>query len=134
MIRVSGSTCIAALAFAFALGGPSAGSADATRYIPVLEQRAAILECRREMGLRGAARFGGEWPEIPAGGQTITWIAPSPNLAPAQADRINECADSRLGRAPTPRFTSSVPVERTVVQLCPRGASVLVGGNGYCPQ
>jgi hypothetical protein len=108
-------------------------SADPNRYIPVLEQRAAILDCRYEMGLRGPARFGAEWPELPPGGQTITWILPATNLSPSQADRVNACADERLGRNPTPRFASenAEPVERRYV-ACPRHASVIFGGSTYC--
>lgn len=108
------------------------GFADPNRYIPVLEQRAAILDCRYEMGLRGAARFGAEWPETPPGGQTVTWILPGPNLTPAQTDRINECADERLGRAKTPRFTSGQTSERFEYRRCPPGAPVILGGTTYC--
>ncbi|MGX0904076.1 hypothetical protein ACSSV8_002662 [Roseovarius sp. MBR-79] len=113
--------------------GPVTASADVNRYIPVLEQRTAILDCRYEMGLRGAARFGAEWPELPPGGQTITWILPGSNLSPAQADRVNACADERLGRNPTPRFA----VERREhterrYSACPRHAPVIVGGSTYC--
>jgi hypothetical protein len=107
--------------------------AESGRYIPVLEQRAAILDCRYEMGLRGAARFAAEWPEIPPGGQTITWILPGPDLNPAQTDRINACADERLGRKPTPRFASDAP-EKTERRYgpCPRNAPLLFGGATYC--
>ncbi|MGR3462420.1 MAG: hypothetical protein ACU0AX_08810 [Roseovarius sp.] len=111
----------------------SALSADPDRYIPVLEQRAAILDCRYEMGLRGPARFGAEWPEVPPGGQTITWILPASNLSPAETDQINECADERLGRNPTPRFASNGRngTSRRYV-VCPRHAPVLFGGTTYC--
>ncbi|NCO23008.1 MAG: hypothetical protein GW905_13745 [Rhodobacterales bacterium] len=106
--------------------------ANPSRYIPVLEQRAAILDCRYDMGLRGAARFGAEWPETPPGGQTVTWILPGPNLTPAQTDEINKCADKRLGRAATPRFTSGAKTERFEYRKCPPGAPVIVGGATYC--
>lgn len=101
--------------------------------IPVQEQRKAILDCRYEMGIRGPARFGATWSELPPGGSTVSWIVPGTNLSPAQADRINECADQRLGRASTPRFASeaqekSVRVRRT----CPAHAPVMFGGSTYC--
>jgi len=121
----------AAFGLGLAAGNASAVSANPDRYIPVLEQRAAILDCRYEMGLRGPARFGAEWPEVPPGGQTITWILPGPNLGPAQADRINGCADERLGRNPTPRFASDTP-ETTERRTCPRHAPVIFGGAAYC--
>jgi hypothetical protein len=113
--------------------GPSRALADPARYIPVLEQRAAILDCRYEMGIRGPARFGAEWPEIPPGGQTITWILPGQGLGPEQTDRINECADQRLGRAPTPRFATGAPQAKPEAYgTCPRHAPVLFGGSTYC--
>src|SRR6056297_3180683 len=97
-----------------------ASFADPNRYIPVRDQRAAILDCRYEMGLRGAARFAAKWPEVQPGGQTISWIVPGPNLSPAQTDRVNECADKRLGLFPTPRDhrgqhrpAHSLPTRRT---------------------
>lgn len=123
----------ALLGLGLSVASASAGFADPNRYIPVLEQREAILDCRYEMGLRGPARFAAEWPEIPPGGQTVSWIVPGPNLSPAQTDRVNECADKRLGRNPTPRFASSQ--QRTVERRfsrCPKRAAVLVGGSGYC--
>jgi len=110
-----------------------ASFADPNRYIPVRDQRAAILDCRYEMGLRGAARFAAEWPEVPPGGQTVSWIVPGPNLSPAQTDRVNECADKRLGRNPTPRFASGQQqtVERRYSR-CPKHAAILYGGSGVC--
>jgi len=128
---------VAGLGTAFGLGfaalGPTRALAGSGRYIPVLEQRAAILDCRYEMGIRGPARFGAQWPEIPPGGQTITWISPGQGLSPQQADRINECADERLGRNPTPRFaaTTAATTERRYVG-CPSHAPALFGGSTYC--
>jgi len=111
---------------------PSTGFAGSDRYIPVLEQRAAILDCRYEMGLGGAARFGAEWPEIPPGGQTITWILPGSGLTPAETDRINECADERLGRPKTPRFSTRTETKKVKYRKCPPGAPVIFGGSTYC--
>lgn len=111
----------------------STGFADPDRYIPVLEQRAAILDCRYEMGIGGAARFGAEWPEIPPGGQTITWILPSSDLTAVQTDQINECADKRLGRAKTPRYSSSTETKKkNKYSKCPPGAPIMFGGSLYC--
>jgi len=124
---------IAALGVVISAVAPAKVSADPNRYIPVLEQRAAILDCRYEMGLRGPARFGAEWPEIPPGGLTVTWILPRHGLSPQQADRINECADQRLGRNPTPRFASAAPATHEGRSNgCPRHAPVLFGGSTYC--
>lgn len=112
--------------------GSTAARADASRRIPVLEQRAAILDCRYEMGLRGTARFGAQWREIPPGGPTVTWIVPGPGLSPSQADRVNQCADERLGRAKTPRFAAHAEPRRTEYRRCPPGAPVILGGAAYC--
>jgi len=103
-------------------------TAAAERYIPVHEQRKAIMDCRYEMGFRGPAHFGAEFPDVPPGGQTHLWIIPDANLSVANADRINACADERLGRSP-----AKVEVTRTEhVGACPASASVLYGGVGYC--
>ena len=123
----------AVLAGGLTLVAATSATADPDRYIPVLEQRAAILDCRYEMGLRGRARFGAEWPEIPPGGQTITWILPGPGLSPSQTDKVNECADERLGRRPTPRFASGAQESgERKYRTCPEHASVLFGGSTYC--
>ncbi|MGX0977047.1 L-aminopeptidase/D-esterase-like protein [Roseovarius sp. MBR-51] len=107
--------------------------ANAAPRIPVLEQRKAILDCRYEMGFRGQARFGATWSELPPGGSTISWIVPGSNLSPAQADRINECADQRLGRASTPRFATQAQRQSVRVRgSCPSHAPVLFGGSTYC--
>lgn len=101
--------------------------------IPVLEQRKAILDCRYEMGMHGPARFGATWQELPPGGNTVSWIVPGSNLSPAQADRINDCADQRLGRAPTPRFASGAQQQTVRVRsACPSHAPVIFGGFLYC--
>lgn len=110
----------------------STSFADPNRYIPVLEQRAAILDCRYDMGLRGTANFGGVWPEVPPGGQTVQWIVPNSNLTPVQTDQINECADKRLGRANTPRFASRTEKVKVKHNRCPPWASVMYRGSGYC--
>ncbi|MFU8777852.1 MAG: hypothetical protein ACNA7M_09315 [Roseovarius sp.] len=101
--------------------------------IPVQEQRKAILDCRYEMGLRGPVRFGATWSELPPGGSTVSWIVPGSNLSPVQADRINECADQRLGRAQTPRFATQTQTQSVRVRgSCPSHAPVLFGGSIYC--
>ena len=121
------------LAGGLSLAAVTSATADPDRYIPVLEQRKAILDCRYEMGLRGRARFGAEWPEIPPGGQTITWILPGPGLSPSQTDKVNECADERLGRHPTPRFASGAQKSnKREYRSCPKHAPVLFGGSTYC--
>lgn len=107
--------------------------ANAAPRIPVQEQRAAILDCRYEMGIRGPARFGATWSELPPGGSTVSWIVPGSNLSPAQADRINECADQRLGRATTPRFATETQRQNVRVQsACPAHAPMIYGGSTYC--
>ena len=123
----------AMLASGLTLAAATSATADPDRYIPVLEQRAAILDCRYKLWLRGRARFGAEWPEIPSGGQAITWILPGPGLSPSQTDKVNECADEQLGRHPTPRFAPGAQksVERKF-RTCPKYASVLFGGSTYC--
>ncbi|MFU8836260.1 hypothetical protein [Roseovarius autotrophicus] len=122
------------IAAGITIGTATMSLADPGRYIPVLEQRGAILDCRYDMGLHGAARFGAVWPELPPGGQTVTWIVPGPNLSPEQADRVNACADERLGRAQTPRFATQAqsPAERAEYRKCPPGAPILLGGAAYC--
>jgi hypothetical protein len=122
-----------ALVSCLSVTAPALAVADPDRYIPVQEQRAAILDCRYEMGLRGPARFGAEWPELPPGGQTITWILPGANLSPEQTDRVNECADERLGRAAAPRFASGAQkTQQKTYRACPRHAPVIFGGSTYC--
>lgn len=107
--------------------------ANSAPRIPVQEQRKAILDCRYEMGIRGPARFGATWSELPPGGSTVSWIVPGSSLSPAQADRINECADQRLGRAETPRFaTESQRQSVRVRKTCPAYAPVILGGSTYC--
>lgn len=112
------------------VAGQKAQASDPYRYIPVMEQRAAILDCRRDLGMRGPVRFGGEWPELPLGGQAHVWIVPGPNLSVSQADQINICADEALGRVPSPRLAAET--ETAEFGACPSHAPVIFGGATYC--
>lgn len=128
---------VTSLSTVFAMAGlvSSASAEDAyvtVRYIPVKEQRRAILDCRYDMGFRGRSVFGGVWPETPSGGQTTLWIAPDANLSAHDADRINACADVALDRTPTPLFAMGGAGSVTDHGVCPPGAPVIFGGATYC--
>ncbi len=105
--------------------GPYAGFGE---YLTVGEQQRVILNCRRELGLRGPATFKAVYPSNPPGGQTLLRIAPDRRLSDANATRINACADRVLGRAVAqPEVTA-----RAFAPRCFDGAPVLVGGATYC--
>ncbi len=120
--------CIAARAAATLPGYATARK----RYIPVQEQRKAILQCRKKFGFGGRVKFGASWSEIPQSRQTYLWILPHRTLTPEYADRINACADRVLNRPQSPRIGDSYAISASPVGPCPKHAAVLYGGTRYC--
>lgn len=122
------STILPALALGAALFAFEAPAQAETRWMTVKEQRDAILDCRHEMRLRGKSVFIAKYPDTPMGGQTYIWIEPGPNLSAADANRINACADARLGRVTDQVFAE----EAAPTGICPPGAPAIYGGALYC--
>ena len=105
----------------------------------VEEQNAAILACKNARGVPG--RFETAVFAYGSGTNEVV-ITPGGQVTEADARAINACARGRLrGAAPVAAQTAPAPAPATpaVVQnrpaprgTCPRGASVLYGGSGYC--
>ncbi len=100
---------------------------NAGPYLSVKEQRTAIVDCQYSLGFRGWPRLEVTYTETPWGGPSVVRVLPDSTLSAHDAARINACADAKLGRE-GPKV-----VEREVQTSCPRGASILFGGAGYCP-
>ena len=94
-------------------------------YLPATEQHKAIIDCQYELGLQGSPKIQATYVAYPWGGDTVLRILPHGSVGSEDAAWINACADKRLGR-------SSAPVAPRATGRCPRGASVLHGGSGYC--
>ena len=130
---------ITAIAFAVAAALP--GAASATPASELEMQRTAILDCKRQQGVGGAAyieqrRYGS------ASSQMAVQIVPYDQVDFIRADAINRCAAGKLGlsEADIDQFNSR---SRTVVRSirapggyrgmdCGRTPSILYKGDLYC--
>ncbi|WP_422028544.1 hypothetical protein [Roseovarius sp.] len=111
-----------------------ADTAIRTGHIPATEQHQAIIDCKYELGLRGAPKIQATYVAYPWGGDTVLRILPHGSVGAGEAAWINACADARLGRAVTTTTTTVVRVKRVrkVDSICPPWASVLYRGSTYC--
>jgi len=114
---------MSASAWALELGADRAG------YHTANEQRAAILDCKYDLGNGGRAIFQAVWQEYPPAGNSVLKILPRGGVSQTDAAWINDCADKKLGRAqgalsPKPHAANRGP--------CPRNAPVIYGGATYC--
>ena len=98
------------------------------RFVTTNEQRRILLQCRRDIGVRGAATFNAIFPDNPPGGQTLLRIAPDGRLSVAQASQVNACADRALGLP----VAQPVAAQREFTPRCFKGAPILMGGSSYC--
>ena|SRR6056297_1172578 len=96
------------------------------RYIPVAEQRSAMIECKIEIGKRGLPKF--EATYIEGGGQTRLRILPYGSVNSEDAAWINACAAEKLGinAQPTPSRN------RNSAGRCSESSPFMVGGSAYC--
>ncbi|MEY1554529.1 hypothetical protein AB3Y40_02750 [Yoonia sp. R2331] len=106
-------------------------------------QEDAIFACAKEQGdaifpIQTRARV-----ELTGGTQRASVvIVPTERLSQGLADRINDCAASRLPAVATPVTEVSgglspaarvrTPVAQSRSASCPAGASVIYGGSQYC--
>ncbi|NDR58958.1 hypothetical protein [Aliiruegeria sabulilitoris] len=128
---------LTATAISIAASLPGMASAN----IAVEDQRSAILTCKSQNGISGAAYIEQRSSAARAAGQMDVMIVPYDQVTVLDADRINACAASRLGlsEAEIASFNSR---KRTVVRSirhpygdrkgCGRNASVLYRGDLYC--
>ena len=129
-MRYFSATFGAALLALLPMTSPAAAlGADRDGYYPANEQRAAILDCKHELGRGGRAVFQAVWQEYPPAGNSVLRILPRGGVSKADARWINACADEKLGRARIPAGKKPRKVPRGT---CPRYAPVLYGGAAYC--
>lgn len=95
-------------------------------HYPANEQSIALTDCHYERGLSGWPTIEAVYVPYPWGGDTVMRVLPDQRSTEADATWVNACADRKLGRNSQPQ-----PVEGSS-SSCPRGASVLYGGAGYC--
>lgn len=114
---------LSASALALELGADRAG------YHTANEQRAAILDCKYDLGHGGRAIFQAVWQEYPLAGNSVLKILPRGGVSTNDAAWINECADKKLGRAQGAVTPKPPEAHRG---RCPRNAPVIYGGATYC--
>jgi len=103
--------------------------AERAGYHTANEQRAAILDCKYDLGNGGRAIFQAVWQEYPLAGNSVLKILPRGGVSKADAAWINDCADKTLGRSKG--VLGAKPQEKRR-DNCPRNAPVIYGGATYC--
>lgn len=103
--------------------------ADRAGYHTANEQRAAILDCKYDLGNGGRAIFQAVWQEYPLAGNSVLKILPRGGVSTADAAWINQCADKKLGRA---QGATAPKRPDARGRQCPRNAPVIYGGATYC--
>lgn len=95
-------------------------------HYPANEQSIALSDCHYERGLSGWPTIEAVYVPYPWGGDTRMRALPDRRSSAEDAAWVNACAERKLGRdtRPLPKDHATSP--------CPRGASVLHGGAGYC--
>ncbi|NHQ72876.1 hypothetical protein HAT86_00140 [Roseovarius gahaiensis] len=103
--------------------------ADRAGYHTANEQRAAILDCKYDLGRGGRAIFQAVWQEYPLAGNSVLKILPRGGVSNADAAWINDCADKKLGRL---QGQVGAKPREALRGNCPRNAPVIYGGATYC--
>ncbi len=114
---------------AHAEGAPERDFPQKEGYLPAPEQHRAIVDCHFAMGKSGHPKLRATYVAYPWGGDTVLRILPDYHVTPAEAARINACADTKLGRPSSE--VHATPVDRSR-RPCPRYAPTIYGGARYC--
>ena len=125
-------TCVLACVALGPLQTAQADTAVRTGHIPATEQHQAIIDCKYELGLRGAPKIQATYVAYPWGGDSVLRILPHGSVGAGEAAWINACADARLGRGTATTTVVTVKRVRKVDSICPPWASVLYRGSTYC--
>lgn len=125
----------AAISIAASLPGSASASVD------VEEQRSAILTCKRQNGISGAAYIEQRSSSARAAGQMDVMIVPYDQVTVRDADTINACAARKLGLSEAEIASFNSRTRTTVRSIrqpygdrkgCGRNPSVLYRGDLYC--